>query len=215
MTERGLRQRGDQMTREEELRTVESVLGGDVNAFETLVLSYEKNVYNLALRMVKNPEDASDMAQDAFIRAYNSLASFRGESKFSVWLYRIVSNVCLDFLRSRSRHPTVSLSVENDEGEETELDIPDESQSPEALLERRLTRDSVRRGLDALSEEYRQILLLREIQGLSYDEIAETLSMELGTVKSRIFRARKKLCDFLLRDGNIPAVRSSGNSEGR
>lgn len=215
MTERGLRQRGDQMTREEELRTVESVLGGDVNAFETLVLSYEKNVYNLALRMVKNPEDASDMAQEAFIRAYNSLASFRGESKFSVWLYGIVSNVCLDFLRSRSRHPTVSLSVENDEGEETELDIPDESQSPEALLERRLTRDSVRRGLDALSEEYRQILLLREIQGLSYDEIAETLSMELGTVKSRIFRARKKLCDFLLRDGNIPAVRSSGNSEGR
>lgn len=203
------------MTREEELRTVESVLGGDVNAFETLVLSYEKNVYNLALRMVKNPEDASDMAQEAFIRAYNSLASFRGESKFSVWLYRIVSNVCLDFLRSRTRHPTVSLSVENDEGEETELDIPDESQSPEALLERRLTRDSVRRGLDALSEEYRQILLLREIQGLSYDEIAETLSMELGTVKSRIFRARKKLCDFLLRDGNIPAVRSSGNSEGR
>ena len=169
MTERGLRQRGDQMTREEELRTVESVLGGDVNAFETLVLSYEKNVYNLALRMVKNSEDASDMAQEAFIRAYNSLASFRGESKFSVWLYRIVSNVCLDFLRSRSRHPTVSLSVENDEGEETELDIPDESQSPEALLERRLTRDSVRRGLDALSEEYRQILLLREIQGLSYD----------------------------------------------
>lgn len=215
MTERGLRQRGDQMTREEELRTVESVLGGDVNAFETLVLSYEKNVYNLALRMVKNSEDASDMAQEAFIRAYNSLASFRGESKFSVWLYRIVSNVCLDFLRSRSRHPTVSLSVENDEGEETELDIPDESQSPEALLERRLTRDSVCRGLDALSEEYRQILLLREIQGLSYDEIAETLSMELGTVKSRIFRARKKLCDFLLRDGNIPAVRSSGNSEGR
>lgn len=215
MTGRGLRQRGDRMTREEEFRTVESVLGGDVNAFETLVLSYEKNVYNLALRMVKNPEDASDMAQEAFIRAYNSLASFRGESKFSVWLYRIVSNVCLDFLRSRSRHPTVSLSVENDEGEETELDIPDESQSPEALLERRLTRDSVRRGLDALSEEYRQILLLREIQGLSYDEIAETLSMELGTVKSRIFRARKKLCDFLLRDGNIPAVRSSGNSEGR
>lgn len=215
MTGRSLRQRGDRMTREEELKTVERVLGGDVNAFETLVLSYEKNVYNLALRMVKNPEDASDMAQEAFIRAYNSLASFRGESKFSVWLYRIVSNVCLDFLRSRSRHPTVSLSVENDEGEETELDIPDESQSPEALLERRLTRDSVRRGLDALSEEYRQILLLREIQGLSYDEIAETLSMELGTVKSRIFRARKKLCDFLLRDGNIPAVRSSGNSEGR
>ena len=203
------------MTREQEALTVQRVLDGNADEYEKLVLEYQKNVYNLALRLTGDPEDAADMAQEAFIRAYNSLASFRGESKFSVWLYRIVSNVCLDFLRSRSRHPTVSLSVENDEGEETELDIPDESQSPEALLERRLTRDSVRRGLDALSEEYRQILLLREIQGLSYDEIAETLSMELGTVKSRIFRARKKLCDFLLRDGNIPAVRSSGNSEGR
>lgn len=203
------------LTREEELMIVQRVLGGDVNAFETLVLSYEKNVYNLALRMVKNTEDASDMTQEAFVRAYSSLASFRGESKFSVWLYRIVSNVCLDFLRSRSRHPTVSLSVENNDGEEDELDIPDVSLSPEELLERRLTCESVRRGLDALSEEYRQILLLREIQGLSYEEIAQALSMELGTVKSRIFRARKKLCDFLVRDGNIPAVRSSDNSEGR
>lgn len=203
------------MTREEELAIVERVLGGDVNAFEALVLSYEKNVYNLALRMVKNAEDASDITQDAFVKAYSSLASFRGESKFSVWLYRIVSNTCLDFLRSRSRRPAVSLYVDNDEGEEAELDIPDVSQSPEELLERRLTRESVRRGLDALSTEYRQILLLREIQGLSYEEIAETLSMELGTVKSRIFRARKKLCDFLLRDGNIPDVRSSGYFEGR
>ncbi len=203
------------MTKEEDLVIVERVLGGDVNAFETLVLSYEKNVYNLALRMVKNAEDASDMTQEAFVRAYSSLASFRGESKFSVWLYRIVSNVCLDFLRSRSRHPTVSLSVENDDGEEDELDIADTSLSPEEVLERRLTCESVRRGLDALSEEYRQILLLREIQGLSYEEIAQVLSMELGTVKSRIFRARKKLCDFLVRDGNIPAVRSSDNSEGR
>lgn len=203
------------MTREEELAIVERVLGGDVNAFEALVLSYEKNVYNLALRMVKNAEDASDITQESFVKAYSSLASFRGESRFSVWLYRIVSNTCLDFLRGRSRRPTVSLYIENDEGEEAELDIPDVSQSPEELLERRLTRESVRRGLDALSAEYRQILLLREIQGLSYEEIAETLSMELGTVKSRIFRARKKLCDFLLRDGNISAAHSSGNSEGR
>lgn len=197
------------MTREEENRTIRRVLDGDVNAFELLVRDYEKNLYNLALRMVKNPDDAADMTQEAFIKAYNSLTSFRGDSKFSVWLYRIVSNVCLDFLRSRSRHQTVSLSVENDEGEETELDIADESQSPEELLERKLTRESVRRGLDALPEDYRQILLLREIQGLSYDEIGEVLSLEIGTVKSRIFRARKKLCEFLIRDGNIPAVVSS------
>lgn len=202
------------MTREDEMLIIQRVKTGDVNAFELLVREYEKNVYNLALRMVKNPDDAADMTQEAFIKAYNSLSFFRGDSKFSVWLYRIVSNVCLDYLRSVSRHPAVSLSVENDEGEETELDIPDESQSPEELLERKLTRESVRRGLEVLPEDYRQILLLREIQGLSYDEIADILALELGTVKSRIFRARKKLCEFLLRDGNIPAALASTISGG-
>ena len=91
------------MNREQEAAIVRRVLDGDVNAFETLVREYEKNVYNIALRMVNNSEDASDMTQEAFIKAYNSLPNFRGDSKFSVWLYRIVSNVCLDFLRSKSR----------------------------------------------------------------------------------------------------------------
>ena len=106
------------------------------------------------------------------------------------------------------------LPVEDDDGEETQLDIADESQSPELLLERSLTRDAVRRGLDALPPDYRQILLLREIQGLSYDEISLALDLEVGTVKSRIFRARKKLCAFLIADGNIPDLTSSGKSGG-
>ncbi len=202
------------MTREQEAQIVRRVLQGDVNAFEKLVTEYEKAVYAIALRMTGNAEDAADMTQETFIKAYNSLQAFRGESKFSVWLYRIASNVCLDFLRSRSRKPTVSLSVEDDEGEETELDIADESQSPEQLLERGLTRDAVRRGLEALPPDYRQILLLREIQGLSYEEIADTLSIEVGTVKSRIFRARKRLCSFLIQDGNIPDFPTSGKSKG-
>ncbi len=202
------------MTREQEAQIVRRVLQGDVNAFEKLVTEYEKAVYAIALRMTGNAEDAADMTQETFIKAYNSLQSFRGDSKFSVWLYRIASNVCLDFLRSRSRKPTVSLSVEDDEGEETELDIADESQSPEQLLERGLTRDAVRRGLEALPPDYRQILLLREIQGLSYEEIADTLSIEVGTVKSRIFRARKRLCSFLIQDGNIPDFPTSGKSKG-
>ena len=203
------------MTREQEAAIVRKVLGGDANAFETLVLEYEKNVYNIALRMTGNSEDAADMTQEAFIKAYNSLQSFRGDSKFSVWLYRIVSNVCLDFLRSRNRRPTVSLSVEDDDGEDAQLDVADESQSPELLLDRKLTRESVRRGLDSLPPDYRQILLLREIQGLSYDEIAQALGLEVGTVKSRIFRARKRLCTFLIGDGNISDFSSSGNSERR
>ena len=202
------------MTREQEAQIVNKVLRGDVNAFETLVVEYEKNVYAIAQRMTGNPEDAADMTQETFIKAYNSLSAFRGDSKFSVWLYRIATNVCLDFLRSRSRKPTVSLSVEDDEGEETQFDIADESQSPEALLERRLTRDAVRRGLEQLSPEYRQILLLREIQGLSYEEIADTLDLEVGTVKSRIFRARKRLCTFLIEDGNIPDSTASVKMKG-
>lgn len=202
------------MTREQEAAVIQAVLDGDVNAYEALVKEYEKNVYNLALRMTGNSEDAYDMSQEAFIKAYNSLGAFRGESKFSVWLYRIVSNVCLDFLRSKNRKPTVSLSVENDDGDEVELDIADESSSPELVLERGLTRDAVRRGLAALPDDHREILLLREIQGLSYDEIAEVLGLETGTVKSRIFRARKKLCSFLLKDGNIPDFVSSSKERG-
>ena len=202
------------MTREQEALTVQRVLDGNADEYEKLVLEYQKNVYNLALRMTGDPEDAADMAQEAFIKAYNSLSGYRGDSKFSVWLYRIVSNVCLDFLRAKKRRQTVSLSVTDDDGEDTELDIADESQSPELLLERALTRDAVRRGLDALLPDYRQILLLREIQGLSYDEISLALDLEVGTVKSRIFRARKKLCAFLIADGNIPDLTSSGKSGG-
>lgn len=202
------------MTKDEELAVIRKVQDGDVNAFEDLVAAYEKNVYNLALRMTGNPEDAEDMAQEAFLKAYNSLSAFRGDSKFSVWLYRIVSNVCLDYLRKKNKRGTVSLSVEDDDGEDTQLDLPDLSQSPEEVLEKKLTREAVQRGLAALPPDARQILLLREVQGLSYDEIGEVLGLEIGTVKSRIFRARKKLVAFLLQDGNIPDAYTSSSSKG-
>ena len=202
------------MTREQELTIIRRVQHGDVNAFELLVAAYEKNVFNVALQMLGNREDAQDMTQEAFLKAYNSLSSFRGDSKFSSWLYRIVSNVCLDFKRRQGRRPSSSLTVEDDEGETLELDIADESQSPEALLERKLTREAVRRGLQELPDEQRQILLLREIQGMSYEEIGEAMGLEEGTVKSRNFRARKKLCAFLLQDGNIPDSISSRSPRG-
>ncbi len=202
------------MTREQEGAVINAVLNGNVNAYEALVREYEKNVYNLALRMTGNSEDAYDMSQEAFIKAYNSLSSFRGDSKFSVWLYRIVSNVCLDFIRSRTRKPSVSLSTENDDGEDVEIDIADEGQTPENLMDRKLTRDAVQRGLKSLPPDHRQILLLREIQGLSYEEISDVLGLEVGTVKSRIFRARKKLCAFLIEDGNIPDYISSSKTRG-
>jgi len=183
---------------------IKSVLEGDINAFETLVTKYEKKVYALALRITGNPEDAADMTQEAFLKAYRNLSGFRGESSFSSWLYRICSNVCLDFLRSKARKPEASLTVENEEGEEEELNIPDLRDTPEESLMSSLTRESIARGLETLSPEQREILLLREISGLSYEEISEQLSLELGTVKTRIFRARKKLAAFLIKDGNIP-----------
>ena len=202
------------MTREEELRVVERVRSGDADAFEALVLEHQKKVYNLALRMVGSEEDAKDMAQEAFIRAYSSLDSFRGDSKFSVWLYRLTSNVCIDFLRSRGRKQTVSLTVEDEDEDPAELEIPDERFSPEKALEKRELRESVSRGLETLSPEYRQILLLREISGMSYEEIGKALDLEEGTVKSRIFRARKELCAFLSEGGNIPEASASYGAKG-
>ena len=203
------------MTREQEREIVNRVISGDTEAFEALVLEHQNKVYSLALRMVGNEEDARDMAQEAFIRAYGSLAGFRGDSKFSVWLYRLTSNICIDFLRSRGKKRTVSMTWAGDDGEDAgELEIPDETWSPENQLERSLTRESVRRGLESLSPQYREILLLREINGLSYAEIAGALSLEEGTVKSRIFRARKKLCDFLLREGNISPPEASESAKG-
>ena len=202
------------MTPEHEKHCIERVLKGDANAFEHLVHAYEKTVYNLALRTLGNREDAEDVTQEAFLKAYRSLDSFRGDSKFSVWLYRIVSNLCLDLQRSRQRKPTQSLTVEDDDGEIGELEISDEHFSPEKLLDRKLTRESVQRGLSALPDDARQILLLRELQGMSYEEIGQALDLEPGTVKSRIFRARKRLCAFLLQDGNLPDSLASKYSGG-
>lgn len=191
------------MTPESEKDIIKRTLAGDKNAFELLVLAYEKQVYNLALRMLGSSEDAADMTQEAFIKAYSGLASFRGDSKFSVWLYRITSNVCLDFLRAKSRRAQVSLTVGEDEDTQ-QLDIPDPDSDVERLFMRKMSMQAVNDGLAQLPDEQRQILVMREVGGMSYADIGKALSLEEGTVKSRIFRARKKLCAYLLKSGNIP-----------
>lgn len=200
------------MTEINEKEIIERVLGGDTEAFSELVTRYEKTVYNLALRMVGDRSDAADMAQEAFVKAWTNLPSYRGESKFSAWLYRITTNVCLDFLRHKSRRPQVSLSTSDDD-EERQLDIPDPKSMPEELLMKKLGMEAVHRGLERLPPKHRQILVMRELGGLSYSEIAAQLSLEEGTVKSRIFRARKNLCAFLLGDWNIPDSIASNDRE--
>ena len=202
-----------QGNRVSEKKIIEKVLGGDANAFEELVLRYEKTVYNLALRMVGDRDDAFDMTQEAFIKAYGSLSSFRGDSKFSVWIYRITTNVCLDFLRSKSRKQQVSLTVSDDD-EDAQLDIPDPKADPEQQLIKKISMQSVEEGLKTLPDKQRQILVMRELGGMSYAEIGKALSIEEGTVKSRIFRARKRLCIFLLDSGNIPESIASKGMKG-
>lgn len=201
------------MTEVSEKKIIEKVLGGDANAFEELVLRYEKTVYNLALRMVGDRDDDFDMTQEAFIKAYGSLSSFRGDSKFSVWIYRITTNVCLDFLRSKSRKQQVSLTVSDDD-EDAQLDIPDPKADPEQQLIKKISMQSVEEGLKTLPDKQRQILVMRELGGMSYAEIGKALSIEEGTVKSRIFRARKRLCIFLLDSGNIPESIASKGMKG-
>ena len=202
------------MTREEESAVILRVQQGDANAFEALVTAYQKQVYNLALRTVGNPEDAADLSQEAFLRAYRSIGSFRGDSKFSVWLYRLTTNICIDFLRSKGRKPTVSLTMENDDEETQELDVADDRFDPEENFQRAELQRAVQRGLKSLPEEFRTILVLRELEGMSYAEIGEILHLEEGTVKSRLFRARSRLCDFLKQDGNLPDSYASKTRKG-
>lgn len=191
------------MTKDEEKGYIERVLAGDESAYEPLVTENQTKVYRLALCILKNEADAEDAAQEAFLKAYTSLADFRGDSRFSVWLYRLTNNICIDMLRKSKRAVIVSLQTEDDNGEETEIAIPDERYSPERLAERAADRDAVRTALAALPDDCREILALRESAGLSYDEIAAALSLEVGTVKSRLNRARKKLCIALLKSGNF------------
>ena len=202
------------MTDELELQAIEKVKKGDADAFGYLVDKHQKLVYNLALKMLVNPEDAEDAAQEAFIKAFRSINSFRGESKFSVWLYKLTNNICLDMLRKK-REATVSLSVEDaDGGDDSEIEIADARFSPDEVYEKKEMREALHRGLGELDEEFRSVLVLREVSGLSYDEIAQTLDLDPGTVKSRIFRARKKLCTILTRDGNFFGFSSSNPKEG-
>ena len=174
----------------------------DRDTFVALYETYRNLMFHVAHQILRNEADAEDAAQEAFLKAYTSLADFRGDSRFSVWLYRLTNNICIDMLRKNKRAVIVPLQTEDD-GEETEIAIPDERYSPERLAERAADRDAVRTALAALPDDCREILALRESAGLSYDEIAAALSLEVGTVKSRLNRARKKLCIALLKSGNF------------
>ncbi len=188
---------------------------GDRKAFESLVRSYEKKVYTLAYRMSHNPDDAFDLSQEIFLRVYKSLAFFKGESSFSTWLYRLASNTCLDHVRKEKRRREQPLTVHRPDGEEHSLEWPDIRYSPESEFEKNELRQAIASAMQSLSPEHRAILTLRDIQGLSYEEISEALSLQAGTVKSRLARARESLRAVLVARGNFFESESSNPSKGR
>lgn len=177
---------------------------GDSEAFGRLLEENQDRVYSLALRMVNNPEDAADLTQEAFLSAWRGLESFHGEAAFSTWLYRLTSNLCIDFLRREKRKRAAGpVFYLDDTEEEVPLELPDYGAEPHRKLEQTEVRQQIAQGMAALSPEHRQILSLREISGLSYQEIADILAVEEGTVKSRIARARTALRKKLLESGNF------------
>lgn len=190
---------------DEELRLMGAAQRGDVESFNALVRLYEGRIYNLAYRMLGDAESAADAAQDAFLSAYRNLRSFRGGS-FRSWMLRIATNACYDVLRARKRRPTVSLDIpEGDEGDDTPLQIPDTGESPDDVALRRELAAAIQEGLEHLPEDQRLTVVLSDIQGLSYEEIAQITDANLGTVKSRLSRGRARLREVLRAGELLPA----------
>ena len=173
---------------------------GDIEAFEKLVRKYEKYVCTTAYSVVRNYDDSFDIAQEVFLKLYHNIGSFKEESSFSSWLYRITKNAALDFLRKeRNTRQNISLVTESSDGEEVQMEIPDTSDktSPEANILKNERNEILYSALDKLSDEHKEIILLRDINGYAYEEITDILGIEQGTVKSRLFRARENLRKIL------------------
>lgn len=165
---------------------LERLRAGDAAAFEALVRTHQHRVFAVALRMLGRRAEAEEVAQEVFLRAYRGIADFRGDSRLSTWLYAITSRLCLNRLASSDHRPGV-------EGEETLLRVPSSHGNPGSEAERRELGEALRQAIAALPEERRIVLVLRDLEGLSYEEIAEALGLEPGTVRSRLHRARMEV----------------------
>ncbi len=203
------------MTHEEEQRLIRLARDGDGEAFACLMRAHQDPVYRLALRMTGNEQDAQDISQEVFLKAYTELADFRGDSRLSVWLYRVTTNLCIDLQRKKKRRPTVSLVQEDPDGKAEEMEFPDLRYAPETQAERRALQEAISDALAQISPQHREILLLREYGDHSYEEIARMLHLTEGTVKSRLARAREKIAAKLVAAGTFPPeYRQTGGKEG-
>lgn len=181
------------MIRIDEKKYIKKAAAGDTGAYEYLVLQYQPQVYRLAFRMTNHPEDAADLTQEVFLKAWNNLDKFEFKSAFSTWLYRLASNLCIDFLRNNRRRQNLPLTFEDEEGEEQRIEVLDPAPLPEERVIAAEGQARLSAAMEELEPEHRQILTLRVVNDLSYADIAEILGVKEGTVKSRLARAREKL----------------------
>ena len=185
--------------READALLVERVKQGDQRAFALLVAKYERRVQRLLSRLVRDNAEIEDITQEAFIKAYRALPQFRGESAFYTWLYRIAINTAKNYLATKSRRPvTVGEFQGADDGEFFDLgDVVEDNNTPDAVLHSRQVAEAVNAAIEALPEDLKAAITLREIEGLSYEEIAQAMDCPIGTVRSRIFRAREAIAQRL------------------
>lgn len=180
-----------------DLLLVERTLAGDQHAFELLVIKYQRRIQRLISRMVRDGDLVEDIAQETFIRAYRALHQFRGDAQFYTWLYRIAVNTAKKFLLDLKRDPLVTLTTLQPDGEEDETsrpgNEPTSDETPESVLAASEIAQAVNAAMEALPEDLRQAVTLREIEGLSYEDIAAAMDCPIGTVRSRIFRAREAI----------------------
>jgi RNA polymerase sigma-70 factor (ECF subfamily) len=184
--------------KDNELWLIEQSRRGNVDAFEELIRDYKKIAYNIALRVLRNVEDAEDVSQEALIKVFRNIQNFNMQSTFKVWMYRIVVNACLDFKRKKTVDTfSIDETVDIGGSSEVQREISDNSNNPDELVEKNYTTEMVGNALSKLDDDYKTIIVLRDIQGFSYNEISQILSCNLGTVKSRLSRARKNLKDII------------------
>jgi RNA polymerase sigma-70 factor (ECF subfamily) len=185
----------------DEQALIGSARKGDARAFNQLVLRYQSMAYNVAYRILSDPDAAADATQDAFLSAFRAMRKFRGGS-FKAWLLRIVTNACYDQLRAKQRRPTSSLDDLPVEVDHTNY-LHDPAEQPDEFVERRELSALIQAGIATLPIEQRIILVLSDVQGMSYQEVAEVTGISLGTVKSRLSRGRAKVRDFLVEKGEL------------
>lgn len=186
------------MISEKESLLIKKAKEGDEGSFEALILSCKGKAYNIALRYVKNENDALDVLQESFIKIFRNLSKFNEESKFETWVYRIVVNTCNDFLRkNKNKYNEISVLLDENDHEK-ELDIPDNTPPPEAVILNKEHSEYILDCLEKIPIDHREIIVLRDIKGFTYEEISEILECSIGTVKSRISRARNNFKEVYL-----------------